>query len=94
MAIPTNPKTLPIDRAVRQKPDNLRGKHKCQGECESTIYIYIMFLKEDINETFITKFEQLGITSTDDIITILNQLDNIAEIGYAWYVKNNNLNKY
>ena len=53
-----------------------------------------MFLKEDINEAFIKQFEQLGITNTDDIITILNQLDNIAKIGYAWYVKNNNLNKY
>ena len=51
-----------------------------------------MFPKEHINETFIKQFEQLGITNTDDIITILNQLDNIAEIGYAWYV-NNKANK-
>ena len=92
MAIPTDQKTPPIDRAVRQNQINSEDKQTTK-ECARARYnLYIMFPKEDINETFITQFEQLGITNTDDIITILNQLDNIAEIGYAWYVKNNNLN--
>ena len=51
-----------------------------------------MFVKGQINETFIKKFNELGITNENDIITILNGLDNIAEIGYAWYV-NNKANK-
>ena len=34
----------------------------------------------------------MGVTNENDIITILNGLDNIAEIGYAWYV-NNKANK-
>lgn len=51
-----------------------------------------MFIKGQVNETFIKKFYELGITNENDIITILNGLDNIAEIGYAWYV-NNKANK-
>ena len=47
-----------------------------------------MFIKGQINETFIKNFNELGITNENDIITILNGLDNIAEIGYAWYVNN------
>ena len=48
-----------------------------------------MFQKEQIDETFITRFTELGITNTDDMITILNGFEQIAEIGYAWYVNNN-----
>ena len=48
-----------------------------------------MFLKNEINETFIKQFNELGITNEKDIITILNGFDQIAEIGYAWYVSNN-----
>ena len=51
-----------------------------------------MYLKGELDETYIKQFDALGITNEKDIITILNGLDNIAEIGYAWYV-NNNLNK-
>ena len=51
-----------------------------------------MFVKGQIDETFIKEFAALGVTNENDIVTILNGLDNIAEIGYAWYV-NNNLNK-
>ena len=51
-----------------------------------------MFVKGQIDETFIKQFAALGVTNENDIVTILNGLDNIAEIGYAWYV-NNNLNK-
>lgn len=51
-----------------------------------------MYLKGELDETYIKQFDALGITNENDIITILNGLDNIAEIGYAWYV-NNNLNK-
>ena len=47
-----------------------------------------MFLKEDINETFITQFEQLGITNEEEITTILNGFNQIAEIGYKWYINN------
>ena len=45
-----------------------------------------MFLKGQIDETFIKQFNELGITNENDIITILNGFDQIAEIGYAWYV--------
>ena len=47
-----------------------------------------MFLKGQIDETFIKQFNELGITNENDIITILNGFDQIAEIGYAWYVNN------
>jgi hypothetical protein len=47
-----------------------------------------MFLKNDIDETYINQFNELGVTNEEDIITILNGLDEIAEIGYVWY-KNN-----
>ena len=48
-----------------------------------------MFVKENINETFIKQFNELGITNEKDIITILNGFEQIAEIGYEWYVNNN-----
>ena len=48
-----------------------------------------MFLKEQLDETFITQFAELGITDTNEIITILNGFEQIAEIGYEWYVNNN-----
>ena len=48
----------------------------------------IMFLKDDLENRYIEEFNKLGITNEDDIITILNGLDEIAEIGYVWY-KNN-----
>ena len=51
-----------------------------------------MYLKGELDETYIKQFDALGITNENDIITILNGLDNIAEIGYAWYV-NNKANK-
>ena len=47
-----------------------------------------MFIKESINETFIQQFNELGITNEENIITILNGFEQIAEIGYAWYVNN------
>lgn len=51
-----------------------------------------MFLKNNIDETFIQQFAALGVTNENDIVTILNGFDQIAEIGYAWYV-NNKANK-
>lgn len=51
-----------------------------------------MFVKGQIDETFIKQFAALGVTNEENIVTILNGLDNIAEIGYAWYV-NNKVNK-
>ena len=47
-----------------------------------------MFIKNNIDETFIKLFATLGINNENDIITILNGFDQIAEIGYAWYVNN------
>lgn len=47
-----------------------------------------MFLKNQVDETFIKQFAALGVTDEETIITILNGLDNIAEIGYAWYTNN------
>ena len=47
-----------------------------------------MFLKDDLENRYIEEFNKLGITNEDDMITILNGLDEIAEIGYVWY-KNN-----
>ena len=52
-----------------------------------------MFLKNDIDETYKQNFNSLGITNENKILAILNELDKIAEIGYAWYV-NNNLGKH
>ena len=51
-----------------------------------------MFVKGQIDETFIKQFAALGVTNEETIVTILNGLANIAEIGYAWYV-NNKANK-
>ena len=45
-----------------------------------------MFIKNNIDETFVLQFAALGINNENDIITILNGFDQIAEIGYAWYV--------
>ena len=47
-----------------------------------------MFLNDNIDETFIQQFAALGVTNEQEIITILNGLDQVAEICYAWYVNN------
>ena len=51
-----------------------------------------MFLKNHIDETFVLQCAALGINNENDIITILNGFDQIAEIGYAWYVNNQVIN--
>jgi hypothetical protein len=48
-----------------------------------------MFLTNQPDETFITQFAELGITDSNEMITILNGFEQIAEIGYEWYVNNN-----
>lgn len=48
-----------------------------------------MFLTNQPDETFITQFSELGITDSNEMITILNGFEKIAEIGYEWYVNNN-----
>ena len=48
-----------------------------------------MFLTNQPDETFITQFAELGIADTNEMITILNGFEQIAEIGYEWYVNNN-----
>ena len=53
-----------------------------------------MLNNNGLDEIYINQFAALGVTNENDIVTILNGFDQIAEIGYAWYVKNNNLNKY
>lgn len=47
-----------------------------------------MFTKEHINETFIKQFTELGITNEEEITTIINGFNQIAEIGYKWYINN------
>ena len=51
-----------------------------------------MFLNDNIDETFIQQFAALGVTNENDIVTILNGLDKVADICYAWYI-NNKVNK-
>ena len=76
----------------RQKTNNPNAHQKkttrVAGVREHDIQFSIMFLINDLDETYITKFNQLGITNKEDIITILNGLDEIAEIGYVWYRNN------
>lgn len=52
-----------------------------------------MFVKGEIDEKFIKQFNKLGITDEENIITILNGFEQIAEIGYAWYINNNVKNR-
>ena len=47
-----------------------------------------MFVKGQIDEKYIKQFAALGVTNEQEIITILNGLDQVAEICYAWYVNN------
>ena len=47
-----------------------------------------MFLKQDIDETLTKHLLDLGITDEDEMITLLNGLDKIAEMGYALYINN------
>lgn len=47
-----------------------------------------MFLKSEIDETYRQEFAKLGIVDENQMLTILNGLDEIAEAGYVWY-KNN-----
>jgi hypothetical protein len=54
-----------------------------------------MFVKGQIDEIFIKQFAELGVTNKEEIVTILNGFEQIAEIGYAWYVnKYKNTEKY
>ncbi len=78
-AYPCRTRTTPINCEYRRKAN--KRKKLC-----------IMFLKNNIDETFIQQFAALGVTNENDIVTILNGFDQIAEIGYAWYV-NNKANK-
>lgn len=48
-----------------------------------------MSLTNQPDETFITQFAELGITDSNEMITILDGFEQIAEIGYEWYVNNN-----
>lgn len=53
--------------------------------------VFLMFLNSEIDETYKQEFAKLGITDENKMLTILNGLDAVAEIGYVWY-KNNKSN--
>ncbi len=47
-----------------------------------------MYFKNEIQDEYRNEFNRLNITNEDDMLTILNGLDMIAEIGYTLYNKN------
>lgn len=47
-----------------------------------------MLKNSNLDEFDINQFAALGVTNEQEIITILNGLDQVAEICYAWYVNN------
>ena len=47
-----------------------------------------MLNNNGLDEIYIYQFAALGVTNEQEIITILNGLDQVAEICYAWYVNN------
>ena len=47
-----------------------------------------MLNNNGLGEIYINQFAALGVTNEQEIITILNGLDQVAEICYAWYVNN------
>ena len=47
-----------------------------------------MLNNNGLDEIYINQFAALGVTNEQEIITILNGLDQVAEICYAWYVNN------
>ena len=47
-----------------------------------------MLNNNGLDEICINQFAALGVTNEQEIITILNGLDQVAEICYAWYVNN------
>ena len=51
-----------------------------------------MFVNGQVDEIYIKQFAELGVTNENDIVTILNGLDKVADICYAWYI-NNKVNK-
>ena len=51
-----------------------------------------MLNKKLNSDEIINKFKELGITEMENINTILTGFENLAEIGYTWYIKNNNKN--
>ena len=44
-----------------------------------------MFLETDVTDEYKNEFEKLNITDLEDMLTLLNGLDKIAEIGYTVY---------
>lgn len=48
-----------------------------------------MFLETDVTDEYKNEFKKLNITDLEDMLTILNGLDKIAEIGYIAYNKDN-----
>lgn len=52
-----------------------------------------MYLKEELNDEFLSEFQKINVTNEDEMLNILNTLDGIAEIGYQ-IMKNNENNNY
>lgn len=48
-----------------------------------------MLNKKLNSDEIINKFKELGITEMENINTILTGFENLAEIGYTWYINNN-----
>lgn len=44
-----------------------------------------MFLETDVTDEYKNEFKKLNITDLEDMLTVLNGLDKIAEIGYTVY---------
>ncbi|MEE1406535.1 MAG: hypothetical protein U0K42_04550 [Bacteroidales bacterium] len=49
-----------------------------------------MYSKNDLDNDLINEFKTLGISDENDMISILNGLDGLAEIGYTIYKKGRN----
>ena len=52
-----------------------------------------MFIESDITDVYREELTKFNVCGTEDMLTILNGLDYIAEIGYSVY-KNNQLNHF
>jgi|GEM_PF-5075214 len=52
-----------------------------------------MFLKDEITDEYRTKFEKLNITDIDEMLSILNGFDYIAELAYSSYKNNREKNE-
>lgn len=52
-----------------------------------------MFIKDEITDEYRTEFEKLNITDMDEMLSILNGFDYIAELAYSSYKNNREKNE-